>query len=73
MLKKHSIIIAGHASSVSLEPEFWSELKSIAEREHVSVNQLVSRIDSERGGNLSSAIRIFVVNDLKSRLAGFPD
>lgn len=68
MLKKHSIIIAGHASSVSLEPEFWDELKSIAERSGLSINQLVSKIDAERSGNLSSAIRIFVIHDMRRRL-----
>ena len=68
MLKKHSIIIAGHASSVSLEPEFWDELKSIAERQGTSINQLVSQIDAERGGNLSSAIRVFIIKDMRARL-----
>ncbi|OJX75222.1 ribbon-helix-helix domain-containing protein [Magnetospirillum sp. 64-120] len=68
MLRKHSIIISGHASSVSLEPEFWDEFRQIADRLGLSVNQLVSRIDSERGGNLSSAIRVFVLNDLRDRI-----
>lgn len=65
MLKKHSIIIAGHASSVTMEPEFWDELKKISERDGVSINQLVSAIDAERNGNLSSAIRLFILHDLK--------
>jgi predicted DNA-binding ribbon-helix-helix protein len=68
MLKKHSIIIAGHASSVSLEPEFWDELKQISERDGVSINQIISMIDADRGGNLSSAIRIFIINDMRRRL-----
>ena len=68
MLKKHSIIIAGHASSVSLEPPFWEELSRIAEREGVSLNHLVSRIDQQRDGNLSSALRLFVLADLQGRL-----
>ncbi|MBI2242138.1 MAG: ribbon-helix-helix domain-containing protein [Magnetospirillum gryphiswaldense] len=68
MLRKHSIIISGHASSVSLEPEFWDEFRQIADRLGLSVNQLVSRIDSERGGNLSSAVRVFVLNDLRDRI-----
>lgn len=67
MLKKHSIIIAGHASSVTMEPEFWDELKKISERDGVSINQLVSAIDAERDGNLSSAIRLFVLNDLRKK------
>jgi predicted DNA-binding ribbon-helix-helix protein len=68
MLKKHSIIIAGHASSVTMEPEFWDELKKISERDGVSINQLVSVIDTDRDGNLSSAIRLFVLNDFKKRV-----
>jgi len=70
MLKKHSIIIAGHASSVTMEPEFWDELKKISERDGVSINQLVSAIDAERDGNLSSAIRLFVLNDLRKNSSG---
>lgn len=70
MLKKRSIIIAGHASSVSLESEFWEELKAVALRLGLSVNQLVTRIDQERMGNLSSAIRVFILNDLRQRVAG---
>ena len=70
MLKKHSIIIAGHASSVTMEPEFWDELKKISERDGVSINQLVSAIDAERDGNLSSAIRLFVLNDLRKKSSG---
>ena len=69
MLKKHSIIIAGHASSVTMEPAFWDELKKISERDGVSINQLVSVIDTDRDGNLSSAIRLFVLNDFKKRVS----
>lgn len=69
MLRKHSIIISGHASSVSLEPEFWDELRRIAGRLGLSLNQLVSQIDSDRTGNLSSAIRVFVFKDMMSRIS----
>jgi len=48
MLKKRSILIAGHATSVTLEPEFWDALKSAAEARGVSVNQLVAEIDQGR-------------------------
>lgn len=61
MLKKRSIVIAGHATSVSLEPEFWEVLKDIAQARGVSLNQLVAEIDQGRSGNLSSAIRVFVL------------
>ena len=60
-LVKHSVRIAGHATSVSLEPAFWQALCEIAARRHVSVNALLSAIDAERSGNLSSAIRLFVL------------
>jgi len=60
-LIKHSVRIAGHATSVSLEPAFWEGLCEIAARRHLSVNALLSEIDAERDGNLSSAIRLFVL------------
>jgi predicted DNA-binding ribbon-helix-helix protein len=58
---KRSVRIAGHATSVSLEPAFWDALGEIAARRQLSLNALLSRIDAERGGNLSSAIRLFVL------------
>ena len=59
---KHSIIIAGHKTSVSLEEAFWDALKEIAYARHVTVSELVALIDSERQRyNLSSAIRLFVL------------
>lgn len=66
MLKKRSILIAGHATSVSLEPEFWDALKDIAEIRCLSLNQLVAEIDQGRSGNLSSAIRVFVLGEVKA-------
>ncbi|MBC7950600.1 MAG: ribbon-helix-helix domain-containing protein [Rhodospirillaceae bacterium] len=66
MLKKRSIVIAGHATSVSLEPEFWDALKEIAEKRAVSLNQLVAEIDQGRAGNLSSAIRVFVLGEVRA-------
>jgi predicted DNA-binding ribbon-helix-helix protein len=58
---KHSLRIAGHATSVSLEPAFWDALAEIAARRQLSLTALVSAIDRERRGNLSSAIRVFVL------------
>ena len=69
MLRKRSVMIAGHATSVTLETAFWDELKVIAELRAISLNHLVAEIDSGRTGNLSSAIRVFVLNDLKRRAA----
>lgn len=67
MLKKRSIVIAGHATSVTLEEEFWAALRDIAEHRGLSINQLVAEIDLSRGGNLSSAIRVFVLNEVRGR------
>ncbi|HSV28306.1 MAG TPA: ribbon-helix-helix domain-containing protein [Candidatus Omnitrophota bacterium] len=65
-IRKRSIMIAGHATSVSLEEEFWDELRAIAEARGASINQLVAGIDAGRDGNLSSAIRVFVLNAVKA-------
>ena len=60
---KRSIVIAGHKTSVSLEDAFWEGLKEIAGERHTSLSDLVAAIDSERQhGNLSSAIRLFVLD-----------
>ena len=67
MIRKRSVLIAGHATSVTLETAFWDELKVMAEARGTSVNQLVAEIDSGRDGNLSSAIRVFVLTELKAR------
>jgi len=65
---KRSIRIAKHNTSLSLEPEFWDELKRLAKAENLSLNQLVTRIDTTRKGNLSSALRLYVLGKLKSAL-----
>lgn len=70
MLKKRSIVIAGHATSVSLEPQFWDALKDIAEMRGLSLNQLAAEIDLGRQGNLSSAIRVFVLEYLQKKTPG---
>ncbi len=61
VIVKRSVRIAGHATSVSLEPAFWDALCEIAARRGLSLNVLLSQIDAERSGNLSSAIRLFVL------------
>ena len=63
---KRSVRIAGHATSISLEAEFWRCLCDIAASRGVSVNALVATIDAEREGNLSSAIRLFVLRSARS-------
>lgn len=76
-MKKRSVTVAGHATSVSVEEPFWEELRAIAKREGVSLAGLIERLDKQRftkaGGelsevaNLSSAIRLFVLEDVKRR------
>ena len=60
-MKKRSVVIDGHRTSVSLENAFWSALKLLAVRNGKTVNQLVTQIDRGRDGNLSSAIRVFIL------------
>ena len=67
LIKKRSVVIGGHRTSISLEEPFWDVLKDIAAERKLSVNQIVTEIDRNRRGNLSSAIRIYV---LQSLLAG---
>lgn len=62
---KRSVRIAGHATSVSLEREFWDALREIAVYRGISVNALLAAIDRERGGNLSSAVRVFVLDSCR--------
>ncbi|WP_342767801.1 ribbon-helix-helix domain-containing protein [Aestuariispira insulae] len=63
-IKKRSVVIAGHRTSISLENIFWDSLRSIATSKKVSVNQVVTDIDRKRTGNLSSAIRTFVLQNI---------
>jgi predicted DNA-binding ribbon-helix-helix protein len=64
---KRSIMLAGHKTSVSLEDAFWQGLKEIAGRRKTSGSALIGQIDAQRGdGNLSSAIRLFVLGYFRS-------
>jgi predicted DNA-binding ribbon-helix-helix protein len=64
---KRSIVIAGHKTSVSLEDAFWQGLKQIAADRNITLSDLVAEIDGERQqGNLSSAIRLFVLDHYRS-------
>jgi predicted DNA-binding ribbon-helix-helix protein len=62
---KRSVRIAGHPTSVSLEAAFWRGLCDIAASRRVSVNALLTTIDAARAGNLSSAIRLFVLDSAR--------
>jgi predicted DNA-binding ribbon-helix-helix protein len=68
---KRSIVIAGHKTSVSLEDAFWRGLKEIALSRRMTLSDLVGAIDAERPhGNLSSAIRLFVLDHYQMRTNG---
>ena len=60
-IKKRSVVISGHRTSISLENIFWDSLRKLALSENISVNQMVTHIDGKRTGNLSSAIRTHVL------------
>ena len=61
-ISKHSLTIAGHRTSISLEQAFWDKLRDIARARGLSLAALIGEIDAGRGAaNLSSAIRVFVL------------
>jgi predicted DNA-binding ribbon-helix-helix protein len=66
-IKKRSIIVNGHKTSVSLEDEFWNELRDLAAERRVPVTALVNEIDQVPGGNLSSAIRVYLFMQAQQR------
>ena len=66
---KRSIVIAGHKTSVSLEDAFWKSLKEIAGGREMTLSDLVATIDTDRRhGNLSSAIRLFVLDHFRAQI-----
>jgi predicted DNA-binding ribbon-helix-helix protein len=74
-MRKRSVTIDGHRTSISLEDGFWEELAAIAGARRLSLNALVAEIDrsrsapsADRKGNLSSALRLYVLDDLRRRL-----
>ncbi len=66
-LRKRSVLIAGHQTSVSMEGAFWRELKSICKQRGTSLNKIVTEIDKNRTGNLSSALRVFILSHVTDR------
>lgn len=64
ILKKHSVVIAGHQTSITLENIFWSKLKDIARNDAKSLKALITEIDKTRTTNLSSAIRVYILKRL---------
>ena len=69
---KRSVSIAGHQTSITLEEEFWAELKRLAALRGISLNRLVAEIDDQRSGNLSSALRLYVLAELKAAISQSP-
>jgi predicted DNA-binding ribbon-helix-helix protein len=67
---KRSVVFAGRKTSVSLEDAFWSALKEIASARQLTLSALIADINSGRGnGNLSSAIRLFVLDHYRAQIA----
>jgi predicted DNA-binding ribbon-helix-helix protein len=65
---KRSIVVAGHKTSVSLEEAFWNGMKEISGLRNMTLSELVGEIDGARQqGNLSSAIRLFVLDYFRTR------
>ena len=69
MMIKRSMTIHGHRTSVSLEQPFWDKLQDIAATRGRSLASLVQNIDRKRDGGLSSALRLFVLAELKKETA----
>lgn len=66
MTRKHSVVVAGHRTSVSLEDPFWKALQIAAARRGSTVPALIAEIDRERQTNLSSAIRVFLLDEARA-------
>ena len=69
-IRKRSVSIAGHRTSLSLEQPFWDAVKRLADADGLSLNALIEKIDRERGtdapGNLSSQVRVYVLKRLQT-------
>ena len=66
-VRKYSVMIAEHRTSVSLEPEFWDALRQIAKERKTTPAALITEIDADRTGGLSSALRVFVLKTLMKK------
>ena len=69
--EKHSLTLGGHRTSVTLEPEFWQAFREIAAGRGMGLNQLAAEIDAAREAEtgLATALRLFVLADLRRRVA----
>ena len=69
-IAKRSIVLDHHKTSISLEDDFWNAVRAIADRKKMKLTELLAQIDSERNqSNLSSAIRVFVLNETRAQAA----
>ena len=67
---KRSVVIGGRKTSVSLEEAFWGTLKELAAAQKITISALVTHIDSQKQGGLSSALRVFVLHSYNSLATG---
>ncbi len=68
-LKKRSVRIAGHETSITMEDAFWDVLRDIVQERDISLNTLITEIDEQSDGNLSSNIRVYILQYLQNKLA----
>ncbi len=69
-MKKRSVVVANHRTSVSLENVFWDALRDAADARTISVNDLVTEIDKHRSNSLSGAIRLYVLAVARASATG---
>jgi predicted DNA-binding ribbon-helix-helix protein len=67
LVVKRSVVIDGHKTSVSLEDAFWNDLREIAHTQKMTLSKVIAEIDKGRQGNLSSAIRLFVFDQVRAQ------
>ena len=65
-MKKRSVSIRGHATSISLEDPFWTALRNLAKQKEISIAELITRIDANRSTGLSSAIRVYILEQVQN-------
>ena len=63
-IRKRSVFISGHHTSVSIEDAFWLQLKTIGRQKKRSITQIIAEVDRMRTGNLSSAIRVYILSQM---------
>ncbi len=72
-IAKRSVVLDRHKTSISLEDDFWNGVRAIADRKKIKLTELLAQIDAERNhSNLSSAIRVFVLNEMRAQAGLLP-